>query len=697
MRRLHLALLGPFRARLGDGTALHVRRRKARALLAYLAIRAGEPQPREALIALLWPEVDPAEARHSLRQTLTVLRRDLAPLRWPASLLAGEALALPAALVRADVADLDRRAASADARDLERVAATYRGEFLEGLVAGEEPFDAWIAGERERLRATAVRALDALLAIHLNGGAAGPAAGVAMRLLALDPLREDVHRLLMRLHAREGRRAAALRQYRACAGALRRDLDVAPEDATLELYREIRARGLSRDGLDGDPARRHTLAADGAVMRSDFPEAAACLERALAAIGEPRGRRELERAVDVRLGFERALVPLGESDRLDAHLDAAEAGARALGDRRRLGWIVAQRMSRDFLEGHPRAAVEAGGRALEIAAAVGDAELALAARHRLAQAHYWAGDFPHGVRLAEELAAERRGELSLAASVQGVLPAVHCRAYLALCLTALGDFGRGRAVALEGVSLAERSAHDWSLAFARSSLGVCDLQRGSPREACDSFAIARELQCPGGSAPRFVLPGASIGSAYAYVGRREEGLRLVEAAARAAAPRGLGPSRQMGLASLARWRLREGRLAEARAHAEEALRLARARGQRAGEAWTLHTLAMILGRAESVHATRRRRAAAVCLDALARAQALGMRPLAAQCQATLGDLWERSGDLDRARGARAAASALRRELLLAGAAAEPPPRADASGSLAARSALLKARRLRGRA
>jgi len=671
MRRLHLSLLGPFRAGLGDGTALHVRRRKARALLAYLALRPGQPLPRETVVALLWPDVDPAEARHSLRQTLTVLRRDLAPLRWPAALLGGEALCLPAALVRADVAAFERLARSAEARRLERAGAAYRGDFLEGLVTGEEAFDGWLAGERDRLRAGAIHALDGLVAIYLKTGAAERAARAATRLLALDPLREDVHRLLMRLHARGGRRAAALRQYQVCASALRRDLDVAPEDVTVDLYREILARGVSRDATGGEVVRRHCLAADGAVMRSEFPEAAACLDRALAALGHPRERGELAREVDVRLGFERVLVPLGESDRLDAHLDAAEAGARALGDRRRLGWVIVQRMSRDFLEGHSRAAVETGGRALEIARDVGDDELALAARHRLGQAYYWSGDFPRGVRVAEELAAERRGELSLAASVQGVVPAVHCRAYLALCLTALGHFGRGRAAALEAVSLAERAAHDWSRAFARSSLGVCDLQRGSPRDACDSFAIARELQCTGGGAARFVLPGASIGSAYAHVGRREEGLRLVEAAARVAAPRGLGPSRQMGLASLARWRLREGRLAEARAHAEEALRLARARGQRAGEAWTLHTLALIFGTAESMRPAPRRRAAAVCLDALARAQALGMRPLAAQCQATLGDLWERSGDLERSRVARAAASELHRELVMAGACERP--------------------------
>ena len=60
-------------------------------------------------------------------------------------------------------------------------------------------------------------------------------------------------------------------------------------------------------------------------------------------------------------------------------------------------------------------------------------------------------------------------------------------------------------------------------------------------------------------------------------------------------------------------------------------------GQRAGEALALQVLAEVLARTEATRLTRRPRAAAVCLDALARAEALGMRPLAARCQATLGE------------------------------------------------------------
>jgi tetratricopeptide (TPR) repeat protein len=249
----------------------------------------------------------------------------------------------------------------------------------------------------------------------------------------------------------------------------------------------------------------------------------------------------------------------------------------------------------------------------------------------------------------------------MTAAAQGVLPAVHWRAYLALCLTALGDFARGRETAVEAGRLAERAGPDWSLAFARSALGVCDLQQGRAREACDSFTAALGLQRGADGGTRFMLPGAPIGNALALAGRRAEGLAYMESALRQAAARGFGTFRQRNLSSLARWRLREGQVADALTHAEEALRLARAQRLRAGEAWSLHLLAEVLGRLDGDEAAGRR-ALSACRDALARAEGLGMRPLAAQCQETLGTLLERTGDLDRARAARAAAAALRREI-----------------------------------
>ena len=68
MSRLALYLLGPPHIK-RDGQAVDVGRRKAVALLAYLAV-TGQGHSRDALATLFWPEHDQSRARAGLRRTL---------------------------------------------------------------------------------------------------------------------------------------------------------------------------------------------------------------------------------------------------------------------------------------------------------------------------------------------------------------------------------------------------------------------------------------------------------------------------------------------------------------------------------------------------------------------------------------------------------------------------------------------------
>ena len=75
MPRLELYLLGPPRVEL-DGEPVQIGRRKAIALLAYLAV-TSEPHSRDSLAALLWPEYDQSSAPADLRRSLSLLNRSL--------------------------------------------------------------------------------------------------------------------------------------------------------------------------------------------------------------------------------------------------------------------------------------------------------------------------------------------------------------------------------------------------------------------------------------------------------------------------------------------------------------------------------------------------------------------------------------------------------------------------------------------
>src|SRR6266480_1951509 len=76
MSVLRLAVLGPPEV-FHDGRRLTFALRKAQALLLYLAVEGGL-HPRGKLAALLWPDSEPADARKTLRNALTLLRSLLA-------------------------------------------------------------------------------------------------------------------------------------------------------------------------------------------------------------------------------------------------------------------------------------------------------------------------------------------------------------------------------------------------------------------------------------------------------------------------------------------------------------------------------------------------------------------------------------------------------------------------------------------
>jgi DNA-binding SARP family transcriptional activator len=237
MPRLLLDLLGGFQARLEPGSNVTLPARKTTALLAYLAMPAGQAHPREKLAALLWSDADASRARSAVRQVLFNLRRTLAAA--DALRIQGETVALDPAAVHVDVSAFECAVADGSPEALERGLALYRGDLLAGLTLQEPPFEEWLLIQRERLRELAQEALARLLTHQRGTGDLEGAVKTALRLLALDPIQETVHRTLMRLYAEGGRRGAALRQYQLCVTALQRELGIGPEAETKELYQHV--------------------------------------------------------------------------------------------------------------------------------------------------------------------------------------------------------------------------------------------------------------------------------------------------------------------------------------------------------------------------------------------------------------------------------------------------------------------------
>jgi len=246
-----LRLLGGFaiEANLGGRPIpISVRSRKARALLAYLAMKPDYRARREELATLFWGDNPDALARHSLRQCLISLRQDLC-LASEILVVDREAIGLRAQFVCVDARRFMSLARSAGLDELTQAAELWQGTFLPDLALDIEEFDTWHRQEANRLSAVAADVFEALCRNADANGDGNRAIAAAERLIALEPTREDRQRTALMLFARYKGREAALSRARQFTDLLRSELGVSPEAATRALIDAIK-RG------DFEPTKR---------------------------------------------------------------------------------------------------------------------------------------------------------------------------------------------------------------------------------------------------------------------------------------------------------------------------------------------------------------------------------------------------------------------------------------------------------
>ncbi len=234
-----------------QGRAIEVERRKAVALMTYLAL-ADQPQSRDTLATLLWPDLDQEHARAALRSTLPSLS-SLVPESWLTAdrqtirlkresvwIDAREFLAL-LAKSRSHQHPPDTLCADCLSM-LEYAIALYHDDFLTGFtLADSVEYDDWQMFQRGWLKRECAEALRKVAAFYGGEGHYDLALAYARRWLSLDPLHEPTQRMVMQLYAASGQRAEALRQYQACVTILDAELATPPEEVTTALYEAIKA------------------------------------------------------------------------------------------------------------------------------------------------------------------------------------------------------------------------------------------------------------------------------------------------------------------------------------------------------------------------------------------------------------------------------------------------------------------------
>jgi DNA-binding SARP family transcriptional activator len=221
-------------------------------LLAYLLVHRERAQPRDMLASVFWGDLTTDRARRRLNTTVWRLRRALeVDVRRGTYLTVNRAGAIAFNFgggVWLDVAAFESAMGAAlqpvsgpitdeIVRRLSDTVTLYRGELLDGS------YETWVLSERERLAELYLAGLTRLLLCHQKRDETEVALRYARQILEHDPLREDVHRLAMRLLADTGRRTQALQQFARCQRLLHEGLGVAPLPETAALASAIRAGG----------------------------------------------------------------------------------------------------------------------------------------------------------------------------------------------------------------------------------------------------------------------------------------------------------------------------------------------------------------------------------------------------------------------------------------------------------------------
>ena len=305
MPEIHVTLLGRFAVTVGGVPVAEAswKRRHAAAVVKVLALAPGRRLHREQVIDLVWPQDTIAEAVPKLHKAAHFARRAIGVP--DAVVLRGDQVVLcPGGSVTVDAVrfeELARRAlAAGDAAAAREALALYGGELLPA-----DRYEEWAETRREQL---SQRHLDLL---RLDGRWEAVA--------ELDPGDERAHLALMRRHAANGDRHAALRQFERLDRALRQELGLAP-------------------GPEASALRDRLLAAHDVFPHLDGPLIGRDLEISIA-----------ERALlDAAAGGNRTLIISGE----------AGAGKSSL-----LAAIAARATERGFLAGQePRPRSRAHGR-----------------------------------------------------------------------------------------------------------------------------------------------------------------------------------------------------------------------------------------------------------------------------------------------------------------------------------------------
>ncbi len=262
------------------------------------------------------------------------------------------------------------------------------------------------------------------------------------------------------------------------------------------------------------------------------------------------------------------------------------------------------------------------------------------ASHILGQTYHALGDFGRAAEwLRRNVAAADREPGTPLADFR-----IRSQAWLAQTLSALRAFAEGRRHGEEALRLATLEGRGDMPIVTYACLGLLHLAQGDLEPAIQVLEQGLALCCASGNRNILRPIATGLGYAYALQGRLAEGRALLEEGVGESIRTGARPSPEQ-VAWLSEVCRLAGRGEQAWQHARQALDLARQHKERGNEALALYQLGVVHAHADPPDVGS---AEAHYQQALALAEALGMRPLQAHCHLGLGTLYVRTSQWEQA-------------------------------------------------
>lgn len=445
MDQLTFSFLGPPEVR-HNGRLVSLPTRKALALLAFVILEGGT-QPRERLMAMLWPDSDQGRAQSSLRTTLAYIHKALPGAPLDISRNTVTLRPRPGMLLDVDELMVAARAVSrlplhqsVEIPTLAAAAGVIRGDFLSGFSLPDSViFDDWTTTQRELYHQQAERVFATLSKLQLESGQYHQGLETVVRWIAFAPLEEAAYHRQMQLYLGLGDRIAALQTFKTVSLMLSAEFGLSPGP-------EIKA--LADQAQRFADAVRHPLDAEGECI---------ALNRMATAAAQSYDN-------------ETALNLLRQALHLANHLPNPVHRAETQ-------WNLAHTY---FYMGRLEPAQRHADEAVALARHIGRDELLGRALNTVAYVRLWSGNSVAEVDnvLDEALAVFRR--------LRRPNLEVDCLTIRANVRLAHGYPDLGMAAAEEALRLSDAIESDWGYAASAYNLGLAYLAAGDSDRAADA-------------------------------------------------------------------------------------------------------------------------------------------------------------------------------------------------------------------